>query len=108
MILDHHGYRVLYALDGSSGVRLAQEAQPSLIVTELFLPRVDGSTVTDRLRSDPSTAEIPLSVLDSIPAVGTQLMSRLPGATRLTKPCEPSRLLQEVERMLSAAACSPS
>ncbi len=108
MILDHYGYKVMHANDGSSGLQLAQEVRPSLIVTELFLPQMDGSMVAVRLRADPRTAQIPLIVLDSVPTLSTALLANVTGAIRLTKPCEPSRLLHEVERMLAPTPFSPS
>jgi CheY-like chemotaxis protein len=66
------------------------------------MPRIEGQTILDWLRHDERTADTPLLILDSIPTFGSELLTRHPGLSRLTKPCEPSRLLQEVERLLEA------
>jgi CheY-like chemotaxis protein len=102
MILEHHGYRVLHAGDGESGLRLAREARPDLVISELFLTRLTEPTVAEMLRSDERTAHLPLILLDSISAYQPEVLDRLQRCTRLTKPCEPSRLLGEVERLLAS------
>jgi CheY-like chemotaxis protein len=104
LLLRHHGYEVIHARDGETGLRLAFESNPDLVVSELFLPPVPGGEVVDQLRSDDRTAATPLIVLDSIPNFGHDVSRRLRGLSRLTKPCEPSRLLQEIERLLDQRA----
>jgi CheY-like chemotaxis protein len=100
LILEHHGYRVLHAPDGVAGVRIAVEEHPDVVISELFLPRIDGASVLDLLRRDVRTAAMPLILLDSIPTFAVDFEPDLADARRLTKPCEPSRLLREVQRLL--------
>jgi DNA-binding response OmpR family regulator len=101
LILQHHGFVVVQALDADTGYRLAIDDRPDLVITELFLPLVQGKSLLDRLLADDRTASVPLLVLDSIPPFGDSLGSRVNAQNRLTKPCEPSRLLQEVQRLLA-------
>jgi CheY-like chemotaxis protein len=100
MMLRHHGYDVVNARDADTGLRLAVERIPDLVVSDLFLPPLMGGDLINQLRSDFRTASIPLIVLDSIPTVARDLTTRYRDLSRLTKPCEPSRLLQEIERLL--------
>jgi CheY-like chemotaxis protein len=100
LILRHHGYDVIHATDAETGLQLAFESQPDVVVSELFLPRVRGGDVIQHLRNDDRTADTPLIVLDSIPTFARELTDSLGDLSRLTKPCEPSRLLQEIERLL--------
>ncbi len=100
LLLRHHGYQVIHALDGTTGLRLAFESNPDVVVSELFLPPLQGGEVVDQLRSDDRTAATPLIVLDSIPNFTGELTRRHGELSRLTKPCEPSRLLREIERLL--------
>jgi len=44
------GYHVLTAKDGPSGLRLAAEAQPDLVVLDVMMPGMDGWEVCERLR----------------------------------------------------------
>jgi len=100
LILEHHGFRVLHATDGVAGVQMAVKEHPDVVISELFLPRIDGASVLDLLRRDDLTAAMPLILLDSIPTFAVDFQPDVAGVRRLTKPCEPSRLLREVQRLL--------
>jgi DNA-binding response OmpR family regulator len=100
LILQHHGYSVIYASDPEVGLRMAVEAKPSVVISELFLPPMRGVSLLDRLRSDDRISQTPLIVLDSIPDHAADMADSLARLPRLRKPCEPSRLLQEVQRVL--------
>jgi len=55
--------RPLRATDGETGLRLAREEAPDLVLLDLMLPGVDGLEVCRRLRSEPATARIPIVML---------------------------------------------
>jgi two-component system KDP operon response regulator KdpE len=48
--LNTAGYHALTAMDGPSGLRLAAEAQPDLVVLDVMMPGMDGWAVCERLR----------------------------------------------------------
>jgi CheY-like chemotaxis protein len=62
-VLGEEGFTVVAALSGADGVRAARTERPGLIILDLLMPGVDGFEVVDRLRADPSTAEIPIVIL---------------------------------------------
>ena len=62
-VLEVEGYAVLEAEDGPSGMRLAGETVPDLILMDINLPEVDGYEVTARLREMGSLAEVPIVAL---------------------------------------------
>jgi DNA-binding response OmpR family regulator len=100
LILRHHGFVVIQALDPDTGFQLAVEDRPDLVITEIFLPPVRGTTLLERLLDDARTSSTPLIVLDSVPSIGEYFVSSGRIQHRLTKPCEPSRLLTEVQKLL--------
>jgi DNA-binding response OmpR family regulator len=100
LILRHYGYDVVPATDGATGLRLALELKPDIVVTELFLPQFEATSLLAGLRGDDRTASTPVIVLDSIPLIGAKVVGAEDRTSRLTKPCEPSRLLEEVGRLL--------
>ncbi len=53
------------AIDGRSGVSLAQRSRPDLILVDMQLPDIDGHEVLRRLRDDESTAAIPCIALSA-------------------------------------------
>jgi signal transduction histidine kinase len=59
----HHDFRVLAASDGKKGFELAKKHRPTVIVTDLMMPEIDGLGLTRMLRADPSTRHIPIVML---------------------------------------------
>jgi DNA-binding response OmpR family regulator len=57
------GYHVLVAADGISALEVARLNQPTLILLDLMLPRLDGLEVCRQLRARPETTNIPILML---------------------------------------------
>jgi CheY-like chemotaxis protein len=62
-LLEAEGYDVIAAVDGAEALVALESATPSLVVTDLQMPNVDGEELCIRLRGDDRTAEIPIVVL---------------------------------------------
>lgn len=65
-IFGQEGYKVLSALNGEIGVRLADEEMPDLILLDLILPKKDGFEVLKELKNNPKTKNIPIIVLTNL------------------------------------------
>lgn len=63
MRLRSAGFEVTVAQDGEEAWRLIQETHPSLVVTDLQMPRMSGLEVAERMRADASCREIPVIML---------------------------------------------
>lgn len=59
-VLESVGYAVVEAVDGLSGIKVAQEEQPDLILMDINIPGMDGYEVTTRLKSLPGLSDIPI------------------------------------------------
>lgn len=57
------GFKVLVAMQGYAGLRLAQAFKPDAIMLDIRLPDTDGWTILDRLKHDPNTRHIPVHIL---------------------------------------------
>lgn len=64
--LRKEGYEVISALDGETGLRLAQKEIPDLILLDLILPKMHGLVLLEELRKDERTKDIPVIVLTNI------------------------------------------
>jgi CheY-like chemotaxis protein len=64
--LAHAGHEVIGTEDGQSGLEMAREKLPDLILLEMILPKLSGPEVLKALKSDPLTAPIPVIVLSSL------------------------------------------
>lgn len=68
-ILKQEGYEMISALDGETGLRLAQSQRPDLILLDLILPKLHGFEVLKKLKEDEKTKEIPIVVLTNLEGI---------------------------------------
>jgi len=69
-ILTDKGYEVISAVDGESGLSLAKEVKPDLIILDLILPRIHGLKVLENLKSEEETKRIPVIILTNLESAG--------------------------------------
>lgn len=101
VILEAAGFRVIAARSGDRGLALAQENHPSAILMDVSVPGMDGWKVTQRLKSDPDTSGIPVVIVTAHAFPEDLRRAESVGSDGfLTKPCEPRRVLKEVQRLL--------
>jgi signal transduction histidine kinase/CheY-like chemotaxis protein len=94
--LSDQGYKVLHALSGRAGLKVAKAARPDLITLDIIMPDLDGWSVLKALKDDPELREIPV-VLATIMA-DRDMGFALGAADFVTKPFERDLLMQAVNR----------
>ena len=83
--------------DSRSAVDVALETSPDVVLMDLSLPGLDGRETTKLLKAAPGTADVPVVILSGMPSE----YARKSGADAfLTKPCEPSDLVEAIKRLL--------
>ena len=68
--LAQEGYKVISALEGEMGLKLAKTEKPDLILLDLILPKVHGFEVLRELKEAEETKEIPIIVLTNLEEIG--------------------------------------
>ena len=103
-ILEYGGFRVIEAADGASGVAMAREHKPSLILMDISLPIMDGWEATKTLKSDPQTSAIQIIALTAHALHSDRERSHEAGCDGyIAKPVLPRTVLEEVRRRLGVA-----
>lgn len=104
-MLQYHGYHVLTTGDGIEALRLTREELPDIVLMDVSIPGLDGWAVTERLKHDPVTAHIPIVAVTAHALPSDREKAWSVGCDGyLAKPCEPRRLLEEVERVTGREA----
>ncbi len=98
LMLRHHGFDVLLASDPDEAMRTISDRHPDVVISALSRPRMDGVAFIERILADGMIGTTRVIVLDSVR--GFEDLAGKGLVTRLVKPCEPSRLLKEVQRAL--------
>lgn len=103
------GYEVVIALDGESGLALAESEAPNLILMDMSLPLLDGWEATRRLKADAITQHIPIIALTAHAMSSDRDKALEAGCDDYdTKPIELPRLLEKIEALLASNGGKPT
>jgi diguanylate cyclase (GGDEF)-like protein len=95
---------VLTASDGEEAIAIVRDEHPDLALMDLSMPRLDGLQALERLRSDPSTAEVPVIFVSARGEAAVKARALDLGAVDyLQKPFSNRELRARVERTLRLA-----
>ena len=107
-LLLFHGYRVVEAVTGEEGLRLAQETPPALILMDIQLPGISGIEALIQLRAQPATRAIPvMAVTASAMTHDRQKILDAGFDGYQSKPISVKEFVAAVRRMLDAQAEKP-
>ncbi len=99
--LQRKGYEVVLAVDGQSGVEMAQTQAPDLVLMDMSLPVLDGWEATRRLKADAATQRIPVIALTAHAMSSDRDKALEAGCDDYdTKPVDLPRLLGKIEALL--------
>ena len=94
-------YRMLEAIDAETGIRLAREHHPDLILMDIELPGMDGLRATRLIKKEEALADIPIVALTSYAMSGDEKKARAAGCSGyLTKPINTRSFLKEIDQYL--------
>ena len=65
-MLENYGYDVIVGLNGKKALELALEHNPSLIISDIIMPEMNGYELCKALKLDERTSEIPVILLTSL------------------------------------------
>jgi len=106
--LGAEGHQILTAVSGLDALNKARRFLPDLIVLDLMLDGIDGFSVCEILRSQPSTGRVPVLVITALGGQIARLNAMAAGADDcLSKPFSPQELVRRVEEVLAKRASLP-
>lgn len=101
--LKYKGYPVITAQDGDEALGLIAVEKPSLIMTDILMPKLDGFAFAQKVRSDSKTQNIPIIFVSAtyISQADKDFAHRLGAVRFLEKPVEAEELLLTVAEVLT-------
>jgi two-component system cell cycle response regulator DivK len=101
-VLTRHGYEMLEAKDGLSGLAMARAHQPALILLDVQMPVMNGFMVIRELRNDPELSKIKAIAVTSFAMKGDREKALQAGFDEyVTKPIDTRTFPELVKRVLS-------
>jgi len=98
---------ILSATDGLTGLRLAQEHRPDLVISDVMMPGIDGIELVRRLRADPEMQSTPVLLLTARGGAADRVQGRDVGADAfLTKPFRAAELRAAARSLLQRRGAS--
>ncbi len=102
LLLTQAGHSVLCARDAETGLALARNDQPQLILMDIQLPGIDGLAATALLKGDAQTAAIPVIALTAMAMKEDREKTRLAGCNAyITKPLRYKELYEVIDTLLA-------
>src|SRR5204863_9978573 len=95
-----HGWKVLVANEGDTGIDLARRHRPGIVLCDLLMPRCNGFRVCRELRADTAMRHTRIVVTSGRNFEADRQAAFEAGADEfLPKPIEPSRLLSLLAKL---------
>ena len=104
--LSFEGFKTELATDGKAGLDKAKKIKPKLILLDVLLPKMDGFEVLKALKTDATTASIPVILLTNLGQKSDVLKGlELGAADYLIKAhFMPSEVVAKIKEILNKAA----
>src|SRR5688572_3007434 len=104
LLLRNVGHIVSSAVDAESGLTMARNDRPDLILMDLQLPGMDGMAATALLKQDPATAAIPVIALTAMAMKADREKTRRAGCDAyIAKPLRYRDLYAAIDALLLKA-----
>ena len=98
-LLEIGNFNILEALDAETGIRLALEYRPDLILMDIQLPGMDGLNATRSIKYEPALNNTPIVALTANAMVGDKEKAIEAGCTGyISKPIDVKAFLDNLSR----------
>ena len=100
--LDKHGFKVQAASDGEKALKFLDGTHFDLIITDLYMPKMDGLELVKKIKSMEAYKNIPILLLTTETQQNKKLEAKKAGVTGwVIKPFVPEKLIRAIKKLLS-------
>jgi two-component system, chemotaxis family, chemotaxis protein CheY len=99
--LKNAGFNVVEAVDGQDALDKTHGREFNLVLTDQNMPRMDGISLTKKLRENPRFKTTPILILTTESSDQMKQAGRSAGATGwLVKPFDPAKLVEVIGKVI--------
>ena len=100
-VLEAEGFSMIEAIDGPSGLEIAAQTRPDLILLDINLPEIDGYELAKRFRDTPGLQHVPILAVTANVMKGDRERTLAAGCDGyIQKPIDIDRLPEQVKTAL--------
>lgn len=100
-LLESHHYKVLITENGQQALTLLSNHKPSLVITDILMPYMNGYELCGKIKSDKRTEDIPVILLTALSDPEEVIEGISCGADIfITKPFNNEYLISNIEKLL--------
>ncbi len=94
-------YKILYAMSGETGLKIAIKEAPDLMISDIMMPGMSGFEVCERIKTDIHLSHIPIILLTALSSLEDKLKGISTGADDyISKPFDQKLLIIRVEKLI--------
>jgi DNA-binding response OmpR family regulator len=108
--LKFKGYQAVTAFNGQEALEIIRRQRPSLVITDIMMPKLDGFGLVHRMRINPETRDIPVIFLTATyVALEDKAFALNIGATRfIEKPVNFEKFLETIQELMTSEVPAPA
>jgi len=100
-VLREAGYDIAEAANGEDALKIIPDFGPDLVVTDMYMPGIDGICLAEKIRAMPAHKVTPILVLSTDSSQEAKQRGRASGVTGwIAKPFDPGMLQGVVSKVL--------
>ena len=99
-IFSIEGFTVITAGNGSEGYKVAERERPDIIITDINMPKLDGTNMIKKLRAHPDLRKVPIVAVSAYGGRQGKEAVKAGANLLMQKPVETDRLIQTVKQLL--------
>jgi DNA-binding response OmpR family regulator len=101
-LLEKNGFNIELAVDGEAALSCAKNVKPDLIISDIFMPKMDGYQLCEALKQDANLRSIPVILLTTMSASESIVKALNTGADYFVpKPYDENYLISKIRSILA-------
>ncbi|MBI4284612.1 MAG: response regulator, partial [Chloroflexi bacterium] len=102
-VLEEAGYRVAMASNGREALVLIRQRRPTLVITDIIMPEMDGYQLCEQIKGDAALRDIPVIVLTALSDAEDIIRAVKCGTDSfITKPYDEKYLVSTIQNILTS------